>query len=138
MRPGTLKFYLYQRPGLKFEVYRDRIVVREVVGLMPRTLVVPLTEVTGVRCAGGRLIMEFNGDGDLAYELGPAAAEVRAGGGATILRHAALVSGPPPCRCSTARSFGIAARASPSRCTRTGSWLSIGLPRDETNGIRVR
>ena len=77
MRSRSLKFYVYQRPGLRLEVYKDRIVVREVVLLTPRTLVFPLAEVTGVQCAGGRLVLEFNGDGDLTYDLGTAAVEVR-------------------------------------------------------------
>ena len=56
MLPGTRKLYVYERPGLKLEIYRDRIVICEVRQYTPRTDVLRIAHLTVVRClSGGQL-----------------------------------------------------------------------------------
>ena len=75
--PGTHKLYVYERPGLKLEVYRDRLEIHDLAPEPPQHGVVPLAEIVAVRAsASGQLILEFVDGPDRAYELGPAARDV--------------------------------------------------------------
>ena len=75
--PGTYKLYVYERPGLKLEVYRDQIIIWEVRHHTPQTYILRIEHLTAVRCpGGGQLYLELRGMLFIVLRLGPAAAEV--------------------------------------------------------------
>ena len=77
MLPGTHKLYVYQRPGLKLEIYRDRIAIWEVRDHTPQPYALRIEYLTAVRCTtGGQLYLEFRGLLFIVLHLGQAAAEV--------------------------------------------------------------